>query len=894
MVEAVQHWFEKAARLRPGSRTSFLQANCDDPAVLQEVLSLLQYDSDENGTVDVSGGVRIREVVHAVLRADDNQAAPARVGPFQLGRMLGSGGMGTVYEAHRVDGEVGQRVAIKFVQLSAAACRDARESALRRFHRERQLLASLRHPYIAGLIDAGTTSEGLPYAVIEQVDGVPVDTYCASSVPGTVDRIGLFLKLCDAVQFAHANMVVHGDIKPQNVLVTPDGLPKLIDFGVATELGEQASLTSTRAFTPGYASPEQCQGLTPTIATDVYGLGAVLYRLLTDKPLREITTGSLGDLIQSVTNHDVVRPSLLKPELRGDLENILLKALHREPHRRYQSVSDLVDDLDRYLDHRPVRATPDSAWYRCHRFVRRNWAVLAVAATLAAAVAVVTSASTAQRQQTIRRAAETRRLSERLLFEVHDEISGLGGTKARERLGSMAVQYLEELQRDHGRDPELVWELINAYSRLAQSRGGGESSVGDVQSASALASKVLELGAGIDTATADSHRLDTLFTIYAGLANIYQEAKRPDQQREAIDAMLKLSSRLHPVRQAEGLTVLGRYLRDVGSEKESADAFGRALEVLRPLSSDPSRPAETDGTLVSVLVGHGRAQAVRGDFAGAVLSFQEAIRRSAHSDRSGRHTISNARQTYWCHISLGDVFGNPHRFSLMRPAEAVAEYRKARSIAEMLVKADPGNQMAKLDVARTFSREAAAIASTQPEQALVVFEKFRAAILETASRGPSVQEGHLIYLTSSVPALLQTGDYDEADARLTQARQIIAEMRKGGASVSEAPLLNAHALLLSARGRNREALHVLQQHLALLPQTTNPMLSANFETIELLERARAWSAASDPALNSAATARLARIWADLKSAYPGSRFVLDQFDRYNQPRDKAPAFLARR
>ncbi|MCL4851448.1 MAG: serine/threonine protein kinase, partial [Bryobacteraceae bacterium] len=345
----VRHWFEQAVNVTAGGRAAFLKSNCRDEAARSEVLSLLEYDAGNTGPAP---GLPVpetmfQEAIGAML-GKANPVLPARrAGPFELGRLLGSGGMGFVYEGHRVDGAVRQRVAVKFAQVSPGASRELRESAHRRFYRERQMLASLRHPYIAGLIDASITADGIPYAVIEQVDGVPIDGYCDTWHPDQAERIRLVLKLCDAVQFAHRNLIVHSDIKPDNVLVTADGIPKLIDFGVASDLGEEATLTAMRAFTPGYASPEQSRGLPATVATDVYGIGAVLYRVLTDAKPRELKSGPLSEVVRCISEEDVIRPSSIKPELKGDLENILLKALQRDPQRRYGSVPELADDLNR-------------------------------------------------------------------------------------------------------------------------------------------------------------------------------------------------------------------------------------------------------------------------------------------------------------------------------------------------------------------------------------------------------------------------------------------------------------------------------------------------------------------------------------------------------------------
>ena len=364
MSEDVQSWFERAVNIPAASRAAFLDSHCPSASVRSEVLSLLEYDTEEDPAFQQEAAVpeAIKQAIGSLLGNRKTAMVPVqRVGPFELGKLLGSGGMGFVYEAHRVDGQVRQRAAVKFVQVPPDSAESVRNNAYRRFARERQVLASLRHPYIAGLIDAGTTADGMPYAVIEQVDGVPIDNYCDASLPDQEDRIRLFLKVCDAVQFAHGNLIVHRDIKPDNILVTADGIPKLIDFGLASDIGDDATLTTLRAFSPRYASPEQSCGQQATVASDVFGLGAVLFRLLTGAAPRQLSSGSLADVIRQISEEEVIRPSAIKPELKGDIENILLKTLQREPHRRYGSVPELADDCKRFLARRPVRASPDSA-----------------------------------------------------------------------------------------------------------------------------------------------------------------------------------------------------------------------------------------------------------------------------------------------------------------------------------------------------------------------------------------------------------------------------------------------------------------------------------------------------------------------------------------------------
>jgi eukaryotic-like serine/threonine-protein kinase len=873
MSEEVRYWFEQAIGVPVGSRLEFLEACCHNNAVRSEVLSLLEYD-----TGDASPPDAIRRLAGSIVGSD---AVPVqRVGAFELGRLLGSGGMGFVYEAHRVDGEVRQRVAVKFAQVSPAASEKSRESAHRRFARERQVLASLRHPYIAGLIDAGATEDGSPYAVIEQVDGQPIDSYCDTTLLDKADRIRLIVKLCDAVQFAHRNLIVHGDIKPDNVLITGDGIPKLIDFGVASDLSGDAAVSTMRAFTPGYASPEQCRGLPATVATDVYGLGAVLYRLLTGASPRELKTTSRGQGMPNRWDEDVVRPSAIRPELKGDIENILLKALQREPHRRYGSVPEFADDLNRFLARRPVRASPDSALYRASRFVRRHWIPMTAIVTAITALAVITAVSVRQKHDARKRALETRRLAERLLFEVHDEIGGvLGGTQARDKLGAIAVQYLESLARDYRRDPELAWELLNAYSRLAQSRGGAASSVGDTKSGSDFAAKTLALGTLVESAAPGTGRLDDLFAIYDGLVPVFLEAGRTAEPREAIDRMLRMAPRLHPIREAQALKQLARYVEKEGSAKRASEAWAQSLAVLRTVSRAANKPADTDAQLVSALVGYGRAQALAGDFSGAVASLTEAIQISQSRTAFEPQMARSARQLYWSHIALGDVFGTPVRFSLGRPAEAAEQYRMAQKIAERLVKADPANEMATLDLSRAFSREGMALASTQPARALALLERSHRLAMQTSGSNHSGLDSRFAYLTSSVEPLVRLGRLEQARSHLSEARILIREMRQHGVAVDERSLLKADAIYLHADGRSRAALAKAREQLRMMPNETRPILSENHATVEVLERIRIYGADVNPGACVSASERLVRIWQDLRATYPQSGFVRRQLER---------------
>ncbi|TAK93742.1 serine/threonine protein kinase, partial [Patescibacteria group bacterium] len=303
-----------------------------------------------------------------------------RIGPYRLVSEIGHGGMGTVYLAER-DGDFHQRVAIKVVRGLLGA------DGLRRFRVERQILASLQHPGIAGLLDGGTTPEGMPYLVMEHIEGVRIDDYCDARHLTLAQRVTLFCRVCDAVSAAHRSLVVHRDLKPSNILITADGTPKLLDFGIAKLLTDDdadpllVTSPSVRALTPEYASPEQIRGLPITTATDVYSLGVLLFELLTGERPHRLGTRTAAELERVICGQEARRPSAfvekrLARELEGDLDTIALAALRKESSRRYQSVEQLADDLRRYLDGRPVLARPSTWSYRARRFVQRHRAAV--------------------------------------------------------------------------------------------------------------------------------------------------------------------------------------------------------------------------------------------------------------------------------------------------------------------------------------------------------------------------------------------------------------------------------------------------------------------------------------------------------------------------------------
>jgi TolB-like protein/cytochrome c-type biogenesis protein CcmH/NrfG len=357
----------------PKERTTFLENSCQgDTTLMREVEALLAQSTRNLDELAANTPT-------AFGRQAPAQPIGRRIGAYEIVRELGRGGMGAVYLAKRADGQFEKEVAIKLLKRGTDT-----DEILRRFHAEQRILAQLDHPNIARLLDAGTTDDGLPYFVMEYIDGVPVTRYVCEGECSVAQRLQLFLKVCEAVQFAHQHRVVHRDLKPGNIFVRQDGEPKLLDFGIAKLLASgdekiEQTLTAERRFTPVCASPEQARGETVTPASDVYALGALLYELLTDLSPHRFSTPhpSPAEIAQVIDEQEPLRPSLsiqdtqVRRQLRGDLDKIVLMALRKEPTRRYSSVAAFAEDIHRHIQGRAIRARPNTFAYVSQRFVTR-------------------------------------------------------------------------------------------------------------------------------------------------------------------------------------------------------------------------------------------------------------------------------------------------------------------------------------------------------------------------------------------------------------------------------------------------------------------------------------------------------------------------------------------
>jgi non-specific serine/threonine protein kinase/serine/threonine-protein kinase len=616
-------------------RAAFLAESCSgDDALRAEVDSLLAAYEDvrSDGFLETPAAELPGSAAAAQEDAPAEGPLPAgtRLGPYEVRDAVGRGGMGIVYRAVRADDEYRQVVAVKVILRGMDTA-----VGQRRFREERQILAGLDHPGIARLLDGGTTQDGLPYFVMEYVEGEPIDSYCDHRRLGVVDRLRLFLGVCAAVHHAHRSLVVHRDLKPGNVLVTPEGVPKLLDFGIARLVrpaGDPGAVDPTvtllRMLTPDYASPEQVRGQAVTTATDVYSLGVLLYELLSGH--RPYKTGLVHEVLAAICDQDPERPSvsvsrtqrrgtgegtvevtaeavsgarggmtpgLLRKKLSGDLDTIVLKALRKVPTERYASVEAFADDVRRHLEGRPVQARPQTLAYRAGKFVRRNpaaaaAATLAVTALLGGIAATTRQARRADQERALaeRRFEDVRKLAGAFLFDFHDSIANLpGSTVARELVVTRALLYLDQLAAESRGNAALQRELAAGYQRLGDVQGApGAASLGDTKGAQASYEKALVLRQELAAAQAAEPQ------DVADLALVEMKLSRAlvftgDLPR-AVDLVRGAAARLERLpgkakdwrdREAAILHTLGYLLGMQGAADEALSALQRAEEAGR-------------------------------------------------------------------------------------------------------------------------------------------------------------------------------------------------------------------------------------------------------------------------------------------------------------------------
>jgi serine/threonine-protein kinase len=638
--------FEEIVELDPGPRSAALAAlAASDPDLAAAVAELLAADAAA-GEAFLAGGAAALdpEGVGEALAASDPRgtAAGDRIGPYRLRALLGRGGMGEVWEAERADGQFDQVVALKLLKRGMDSA-----AILARFLRERQILARLEHPNIARLLDGGVAADGRPYLVLERVEGEPIHDWCRRHDSPIAERLRLLIGVCEAVETAHHSLVVHRDLKPSNILVDAHGRVKLLDFGIAKlisdEVEPEADRTrlEERALTPAYAAPEQILGQPVTTATDVYSLGVVLYELLAGRLPHRRDTGSAAALAEELERETLVRPSRVVAAsgdarhsrlLAGDLDTIVLKALAREPGRRYGGAAALADDLQRHLDGRPVLARPDRAGYRLSKFVGRHRVVVGAASLALLAMVVGTGFSVWQARIARLEAAKANAIQKFVfgLFEVN-RVRNPDGAKAREttaeELLKLAAAELEKATPSTAAQREVHSELEDTIANLLSDLGLHDEAV-------RLWS---ELARDLERRAPDARLAELLLNrgVSANLIGRGDEA-RADFER-ALAILDGVGDRTSVLR-GWALFNLGQYFwnESGAGEDRAEELFRSAIAVLEP--HGPSRQ------LANSHYGLGRVLESRDEPERAAVAFRAGIRIAEASPGIARTVVAGGYQ----------------------------------------------------------------------------------------------------------------------------------------------------------------------------------------------------------------------------------------------------------
>lgn len=773
----VKEKLQTAFEMAPSERAAYLdELEATDPAMRLEVESLLA-SHDQVG--DTFLNAPAREVAEPNLESHRSVMIGRRVGSYQIVEWIGAGGMGEVYRAARADEQYQKQVALKLV-------RGGPDSAfvIGRFKNERQILASLDHPNIAGLIDGGTTEDGVPYFVMELIEGQPIDEYCDSHSLSISQRLASFRQVCSAVQFAHQLLIIHRDIKPGNILVTAEGVPKLLDFGIAKILSEDAdgnapdlTLTAFAALTPGYASPEQVMGKPITTSSDVYSLGVVLYELLTGRRPYRVNSRSPQEIVRAVCETDPEKPSTavtrdeqvdgegsdapmtpsqvstmrdespakLRRRLEGDLDNIVLMALRKEPMRRYASVDQFSQDIQRHLDHLPVLARKTTLAYTAKKFVARNRTGVAAAmlVTVSLVAGLVVSLreahiARAERARAERRFNDVRNLSNTLLFKIDDSIQDLpGSTEAQHLLISSAQQYLDSLSQEAGGDVSLLRELAGGYEKLGLIQGSSRSAnLGDSRSGLESLRKAAALREAVARADpSDWHAQHDLQRSYGELVDplfavdVSEAAVYVDKSLNLADALNRkdpsntelLNSLLNAYEDKAEVLTHRNDLAGATTVQEKALELAKQLVSKAPSATSQTSLSYAHKRLGGLLIAQKKYAQALSDYE-AAQSLDESLL-AAHPNRpNARYAItfnySDIGYIYWKQGNL---------------AAALANYQKVLGIREALVIADPHDARSVTGVARTCKYIGDVLRDQKKPQVALRYDLRQLAILDQQS-----------------------------------------------------------------------------------------------------------------------------------------------------------------
>ena len=721
---------ESALELDSAHRTAFLDGACTDPSRRREVESLIAAH-EQAGTGVLNGTARPAFVLDE--EAQFRLLPGKRVGAYEILEEIAQGGMGAVYRAIRADGQYKQPVALKIVRADLGT-----ELTAMRFRNERQILASLDHPNIAKILDGGTTADGLPYFVMELIDGLPITDYCDQHKLSIDARLRIFRTVCSAVHYAHQHLVIHRDLKPSNILITAEGAPKLLDFGIAkildpSLLPEKMTMTAAGLWmmTPEYASPEQLRGEAITTATDVCSLGLVLYELLSGRRAYRFSSRLPHEIARVVLESEPEKPSTairrtedqvledkqeeialtservsvlpgdssdkLRRRLRGDLDNIVLKAIRKEARERYNSADQLSEDIRRHLESLPVLARMSTVTYRCRKYVLRH--KVGVAAAALVCLSLLTGIVMTLREARIARANQlraeqrfndVRALANALLFDVHDSIKDLAGaTPARQLLVSKALQYLDSLSREAAGDISLQRELATAYEKVGDVQGNPYvANLGDPKGALSSYRKALAIRESLTSRNPDEGQQDLAYDyerIGMALEALEDYSSALEYYRKDLSIHQVLAQATPSARSQERLAgayfLLAHCYAALQDPKIALENYQKSAAIRETIATQSpfvqSRLAGTYSFMAGIF--H-----TLGDSGQAVLLQRKAFEITKKLADADAHNGTNREFLDESYYWLGFYFENNGDF-----AQALVNYRRALSDFQALASADP-------------------------------------------------------------------------------------------------------------------------------------------------------------------------------------------------------------
>lgn len=740
--QRVEDLFSTAADLSGDDRRHFL-STIHEGELREFVRKLLDHTGD--------AGEQIARTIESVaqIASPEESWTGRRFGPYSILREIGRGGMGAVFEAQRDDSEYRLRVALK-VALSF------RDNAFfkERFRQERQILAALEHPYIARFLDGGTEN-GLPYFVMEYVEGIPVTDYCDQQKLGLRERIELFRQICAAVDHAHAHLIIHRDLKPGNVLVNSSGTPKLVDFGIAKLRDADSEIgvtTSAMLWTPDYASPEQVRCQSITTRSDTYSLGLILYELLCGAKAQVADTSSPLALDRSICETEPSAPSLraatsgnkqLAAALTGDLDAIMLRAVQKEPERRFESAAALSEDLRRYLHGEPVLSRRASVAYQIQKLVRRHRLVFASAALVAISLIGGIIATVYQARLASQRFDQVREMSHALMFDIHDAIKPLSGSVPAQRLVvDTALRYLDNLAKTAS-DPKLQLEIAAGYDRIGSVQGDYvKPSLGKREEALQSFRKALALLQALPSSSLDAEAKTLLAGVHIRIGNHLLDGSAAAEGKQhiekAIEILEPIASKPHPDSTIDR-TLAEAYVAFANTSRSGGHSViertVRAISILEPIAATAPAKDPIHINLATALSITGGAHFTSHRVAEAVPYFDKAVRSFEKIVEANPNDAQTRRSLMLAHSKLGDAYWGIDGYSLGDRQKALPSFQRMMESAKWIHGRDPQNVSVRMDYAISLMRYGDALDPADP-QGVELLSKSRQLIDEILALNP--------------------------------------------------------------------------------------------------------------------------------------------------------------